>query len=87
MHRLSGPLIPTAMHVVTLEKIQRRAARFVCNNYSKYDSVTDMLTLLNWASLEQRRNQAKCIMFYKIWCLLILTITYSNPYPIHEGTV
>ena len=54
---------------MSLEKIQRRAARFVCNNYSKYDSVTDMLTLLNWASLEQRRNQARCIitiMFYKI---------------------
>ena len=64
MHRLSGPLIPTAK--LCLEKIQRRAARFVCNNYSKYDSVTDMLTLLNWASLEQRRNQARCIMFYKI---------------------
>ena len=51
---------------MSLEKIQRRAARFVCNNYSKYDSVTDMLTLLNWASLEQRRNQTRCIMFYKI---------------------
>ena len=51
---------------MTLEKIQRRAARFVCNNYSKYNSVTDMLTLLNWASLEQRRNRAKCTMFYKI---------------------
>ena len=25
-----------------------------------------MLTLLNRASLEQRRSQAKCIMFYKI---------------------
>ena len=38
----------------------------MCNKYSRYDSVTDMLTLLNWTSLEQRRNQAKCIMFYKI---------------------
>ena len=56
----------TNCQIVTLEKIHRRAARFVCNNYSKYDSVTDMLTLLNWSSLEQRRNQAKCIMFYKI---------------------
>ena len=46
----------TNCQIVTLEKIQRRATRFVCNNYSKYDSVTDMLTLLNWASLEQRRN-------------------------------
>ena len=25
-----------------------------------------MLTLLNWASLEERRNQARCIMFYKV---------------------
>ena len=46
----------TNCQIVTLEKIQCRAAGFV----------TDMLTLLNWASLEQRRNQAKCIMFYKI---------------------
>ena len=53
--------------VLTLEKIQRRAARFVCNNYSRYNSVTDMLNMLNWQSLEQRRNQAtKSIMFYKI---------------------
>ena len=57
----------TNCQIVSLEKIQcRAAARFVCNNYSKYDSVTDMLTLLNWASLEQRRNQSRCIMFYKI---------------------
>ena len=56
----------TNCQIVSLEKIQCRAARFVCNNYSKYDSVTGMLTLLNWASLEQRRNQARCIMFYKI---------------------
>ena len=56
----------TNCQIVTLEKIQCRAANFVCNNYSKYDSVTDMLTLLNWESLEQRRNQAKYYMFYKI---------------------
>ena len=41
-------------------------ARFMCNNYSRYNSVTDMLNMLNWQSLEQRRNQAKSIMFYKI---------------------
>ena len=56
----------TNCQIASLEKIQHRAACFVCNNYSRYDSVTDMLTLLNWTSLEQRRNQAKCIMFYKI---------------------
>ena len=50
---------------MTLEKIHRRAARFVCNNYSKYDSVTDMLTLLNWASLEQRRTKPNVSCFIK----------------------
>ena len=55
----------TKCHITTLEKIQRRAARFVCNNYSRYNSVIDMLNMLNWQSLEQRRNQAKSIMFYK----------------------
>ena len=49
-----------------VRKIQHRAARFVYNNYSRYNSVTDMLNMLNWQSLEQRRNQAKSIMFYKI---------------------
>ena len=56
----------TKCHITILEKIQCRAARFVCNNYSRYNSVTDMLNMLNWQSLEQRRNQAKSIMFYKI---------------------
>ena len=56
----------TKCHITMLEKIQRRAARFVCNNYSRYNSVTDMLNMLNWQSLEQRRNQAKSIMLYKI---------------------
>jgi len=34
------------------KKIQHRTARFVCNNYSMYDSVSSMLDLLNWPSLE-----------------------------------
>ena len=32
----------TNCQIVTLEKIQCRAAHFVCNNYSRYDSVTDI---------------------------------------------
>ena len=56
----------TKNHIMSLEKVQRRAARFVCNNYSMYDSLSSMLDILNWPSLEDRRRQAKCIMFYKI---------------------
>lgn len=56
----------TKRHIASLGKIQGRAAHFVCNNYSRYDSVTNMLNMLKWPSLEQRRKQTKCITFYKI---------------------
>ena len=45
---------------------QRRAARWVKSNYSSYGSVTEMLHDLGWRSLEQRRHDARLIMFYKI---------------------
>ena len=35
--------------------VQRRAARYVCNNYIQMASVTGMLQKLGWRSLEQRR--------------------------------
>ena len=46
--------------------VQRRAVRFVCNNFNRTASVTAMLNHLNWPTLERRRNQAKLHMFYKI---------------------
>jgi len=45
---------------------QRKAAKFVFNNYSRYSSVTSMLHQLNWDSLEQRRTKATITMLYKI---------------------
>ena len=39
-----------------LERIQRRAARFVCKDYSYHSSVTDMLNKLGWKDLANRRN-------------------------------
>ena len=47
-------------------KVQRRAARWVSNDYSTYSSVTDMLSNLGWRSLENRRIDARLTMFYKI---------------------
>jgi len=35
-----------------LEKVQRRAARWVFNDYSTYSSVTDMLKQLSWPTLQ-----------------------------------
>jgi hypothetical protein len=51
-----------------LEAIQRRAARFVYNNF--YDRepgvVTSMISRLQWESLEQRRAKARATFMYKI---------------------
>ena len=49
-----------------VERVQRRAARFVKSWYSRYSSVSDMLDVLGWTPLSQRRQEARLIMFYKI---------------------
>ena len=49
-----------------VENIQRRAARFVLNQYQRTASVTTMLEILGWTSLEDRRKHARLTMFYKI---------------------
>ena len=49
-----------------VEAVQRRAARWVTHDYSSYSSVTQMINTLGWRSLEQRRADARLIMFYKI---------------------
>ena len=42
------------------------AARLVCNDYTRYSCIKTMLTKLNWPTLQQRRQQFKIIMMYKI---------------------
>ena len=48
-----------------LEGVQRKAARFVFNDFSRNSSVSSMLERLAWPSLEKRRNIAKQTMVYK----------------------
>ena len=50
----------------TVERVQRRAAKFVKSRYSRYSSVSDMLDVLGWTPLSQRRQEARLILFYKI---------------------
>ena len=52
--------------ILKLESIQRKSARFVLNDYARLSSVTSMLQKLGWPTLEQRRNNSKIIMLYKI---------------------
>ena len=63
-----------------IEKVQRHAARFVFNDFSYNSSVTDMLSKLQWDSLELRRKKSRLHMFYK-------SISGSVAFPICEYIV
>ena len=56
----------TKENINKIEKVQRRAARWVSNDYSSYSSVMDMLSNLGWRSLENRCTNTRLAMFYKI---------------------
>ena len=46
--------------------MQGRDARLVESRYSRYSSVSDMLNVLGWTPLFQRKHEARRILFYKI---------------------
>ena len=48
-----------------IEKVQRRAARFVSNNFRRRASVSEMLHDLGWQSLDSRRQDQHLVLFYK----------------------
>ena len=49
-----------------IEKVQRRAARFVKSDYGMTSSVTSMLADLGWNSLANRRRDARLALMFKI---------------------
>ena len=51
-----------------LDSVQRRAARFVSNNFQDREpgAVTSIISNLKWESLEQRRTKARSVLMYKI---------------------
>ena len=60
-----------------IEKVQRRAARFVFNRYHNMSSPTDMIRQLEWESLEQRHRKARLTMFYKIQQVKLISFTVN----------
>ena len=50
-----------------LEMVQRRAARFVLNDYDRTSSVSDMLLKIGWQSLDTRRKQARLCHMFKFY--------------------
>ena len=67
----------------TLERVQRRAARFCTQNSQQTASVTDMLKELNRDTLETRRKKARLTLVYKLSHNLINinTESYLIPHP------
>ena len=53
-------------NVATLEKVQRRAARFVKGDYKRESSVTQMICDLGWQRLESRRAVSRLFLIYTI---------------------
>lgn len=56
----------TANCISQIEMVQRRAARWIKNDYSRQSSVTDMLESLGLRRLDLRRTDQRLIMFYNI---------------------
>ena len=56
----------TSKNIKALEMVQRRSARFVCNDYRKGNSPSEMMSRLGWETLAERRRKAKAIMMFKI---------------------
>ena len=50
-----------------LEKVEKKAARFVTGNYTyENGSMTGILEQLKWESLKKKRKDSIFIMFYKV---------------------
>ena len=56
----------TKQNISKLEMTQRRAARWVKNNYPPYESISNMLEDLGWRSLENPRIDCYLVKLYKI---------------------
>ena len=53
-------------HIDQIEKVQRRAARYVTGRHRNRSSVGQMIDQLQWPSLKQRRKESRLAMLYKI---------------------
>ena len=67
----------TATNIAKVEAVQRRAARFVYDDYKTTSSSSDMIARLQWSSLQQRRQDSKMTMMYRIQNNLV-DIPYTN---------
>jgi hypothetical protein len=50
-------------NINSLEKVQRRAARYTCNRHHNTSGVSEMLNTMNWQTLQERRLRTRLIMW------------------------
>ena len=65
--------------IASIERIQRRAARFVKADFNYRHSVSEMLYQLQWPSLQERRAHTKMTFMYRIVHNLV-SIPVQPPY-------
>ena len=70
-----------------LEMVQRRAARYVQNNYHNTSSVTSMIDTLGWPTLAESRLKTRLIMMYKITHALIGIRVVLPRLPVRPGSI
>ena len=56
----------TMVNIQRLESVQRRAARFAMGDWRRTSSVTSMLFVLGWETLEERRARMRISMLFNI---------------------
>ena len=56
----------THRNIQKIEQVQLSASRFVIGDCHRTSSVTDMMSALNWSSLQNCRLHSRLVMMYKI---------------------
>ena len=76
--------------VSQVEAIQRKAARFVCSDYRRDSSVSDMIQRLQWQDLQERRTRAKITILHRIingqMAVPHSHLSTPSPYPTRNTT-
>ena len=64
-----------------LDRVQKRAARFVFSDYSYHSSITDMIHKLGWKDLATRRKEIGLTLLYKMvhGLVAVLASDYLTP--------
>ena len=71
----------TAKDAHNLEAVQRRAARWVVRRHRQTSSVDDMLSQLQWPTLQDRRRKARLTTFFRYATNTLVINTSRKPTP------